>query len=165
MTYSTLQIAYIAGIVDGEGCIRIKKTTPDIGRVTPGYSASLVVKMVDREAVTLLKEFFGGCLYKEKPSVEKGNPLFCYGVSDNKALFAIKSILPYLLIKKDQARKVLVLGRLKKRSNKHRTKITGYRNFPNRFGTERMVPNLALSDEFVSWCEKLFQECKNLKRF
>lgn len=49
------ELAYAAGIVDGEGYIGVKKSKAYEcqGRSTPGYHALVSVKMVDRAALAL----------------------------------------------------------------------------------------------------------------
>jgi hypothetical protein len=154
-------IAYLAGIIDGEGYVGIKRTKAYKcqGRKTPGFSARIQVRMVDEEPIRLLAETLGGWYYPEKPHSRQGRPLFCWQLGHAKAEDALRMLLPYLRVKKRQARKLLTLRRLKKRSARHRTKILGYRNFPNKHGTPRSVPNLALSDEYVGWCQRLWNDC------
>lgn len=159
-------VAYLAGLVDGEGYIGIKKSKAYAcqGRVTPGYHARIQVRMVDEQAIQFLTETLGGTYYKEKPHATNGRPLFCYSASDVKAEHILWTLLPYLRVKRAVARKVLVLCRLKRRGSRHRTRITGYRNFANAYGTPRRVANLAFSAEYVNWCDALWQQCKQLNK-
>jgi len=158
-------LAYLAGLVDGEGCIRIKRTKAYKcqGRQTPGYHASISVRMVDEPSIAFLHETLGGWYYLEKHRA-KGRPMYCWQASDQKAATILRALLPYLRLKLDQAETVLALIDLKSESQKHRTKITGYRNFPNSHGTPRQVPNLALSEEYVARCDALYRKCREQKR-
>ena len=159
-------IAYIAGIIDGEGYIGIKKQKvyKCTKRQTPGYSERIQIRMVDEPAICFISESLGGWYYKEKPSAKNGKPLFCFQASDTSAVRIIKTVLPFLRIKKQSALTLLALRKLKGQSKKFRTKITGYRNFPNFHGVQRMVPNLAYSDEYIAQCETLWLRCKELNR-
>jgi hypothetical protein len=159
-------LAYLAGLIDGEGCIRIKKTKAYRcqNRQTPGYHASISVRMVDEASIAFLHETLGGWYYLEKWRHSEGRPLFCWQASDQVAGSVLRALLPYLRLKRQQAETVLELLELKTGSGKHRTKITGYRNFPNQHGTARTVPNLALSDEFVARCDALYLRCREQKR-
>lgn len=161
-----ITLAYLAGLVDGEGYIGIKKSKAYKcqGRVNPGYHERVQVRQVKSEAIELMANTFGGCFYKEKPGSKKSRPLYCYQASDKKAVTILKALIPYLRIKGTVAIKVLELRELKKESSKHRTKIVGHRNFPNKYGTPRKVPNLAYSDEYIAMCESLWLDCKRLNK-
>jgi len=157
-----LILAYLAGLIDGEGYVGIKRSRAYScqGRKTKSYHARIQVRMVDREGVVLLAETFGGHLFTEKPHCNNGRPLHCWSTSDRQAELALTALLPYLRVKRRQAKKVLVLRRLQGRSRRHRTKITGYRDFPNQYGTVRRVANKAFSDEYVAWCDRLWMDCR-----
>ena len=51
-------IAYIAGLIDGEGCIRIKtqKAEYRTDTQTTGYHACIQIKMVDEGAIKFVAE-------------------------------------------------------------------------------------------------------------
>ena len=162
---TSVELAYAAGIVDGEGYIGIKKSKAYAcqGRTTPGYHARIQVRMVDVAAITLLRDLFGGHLYAEKLNVLRvRRPLFCWSLSDKSAGDALRSLLPFLRIKATVARTVLELRALQADGQKHRTKITGYRNWPNKYGTPRQVVNRAFSDEYVARCESMWSRCRAL---
>ena len=156
-------IAYIAGIVDGEGYIGIKK---DKGykcqeRQTPGYHARIQIRMVDEQAIKFIAENLGGWYYKEKPQSDNGRMLYCYQSSDKSTESILKTLLPYLRVKKESAKTVLKLRTLQSNGKKYRTRITGYRKA---FGRTGMVANRAFSDEYVQMCETLYLRCKELNR-
>lgn len=156
-------IAYIAGVIDGEGYIGIKKAgTPRADRRTPGYIAMVQVKMVDEPAIRFLAETLGGWYYLQKPSARKGRPLYCWQVSHKAADTVLLAVLPYLRVKRQSAETVLQFRELQAQSTQHRTKVVGYRDFTNQHGTVRRVANKAFSDEYVAQCDALWQRCKNL---
>ncbi len=157
-------LAYVAGIVDGEGYIGIKKTRAYEcqGRKTPGYHARIQIRMVSEEAIRFVSETLGGWYYAEKPHCAQGRPLFTFQASDESAAGILRALLPFLRVKRENAETVLALRSLQADSVKHRTKVTGYRNFPNKAGTPRKVRNLALSDEYVAECDRLYLRCKEL---
>lgn len=109
-------LAYLAGVIDSDGCIRVKKSTYNMRVLgdakAPIYGGAVHVKQVQPQAVTLLKECFGGCLYLEKPSLLRGKPLFSWTIHSKKAVVVCGVLLPYLRIKKEQAKNVLLLGGL-----------------------------------------------------
>lgn len=158
-------IAYIAGILDGEGYIGVKKTQPYKvqGRVTPGYHARIGVKMVSEEAIRFISETLGCWYWQEKrPQPSNGRPMFVLQATDKKAEEILRIVLPYLRVKREMAETVLALRELQREGMKHRTKITGHKNFPNRFGTERIVAVKSFSDEYVARCDAFWARCKEL---
>lgn len=157
-----IDLAYIAGIVDGEGYVGIKKAKLRKDCKNPGYHARLQIRMVDEEAIQFIASTLGGWYYPEKPHAKNGKPLFCYQASDKKAGDILKVLLPYLRVKKGPALNVLELRNLQSQGSQHRTKITGTKNFPNKYGTAREVPCLSFSDEYISRCESLYLLAKEL---
>jgi len=107
--------AYLAGLLDGEGYIGIKKTNNRADCVNPQYHERIQIRMVDEPAIKLFKETFGGNYYREKASRSKlsKKPLYCYQASDKLASEIIKKLIPYLLIKNRQAKLILELRKSK----------------------------------------------------
>ena len=161
-----IDLAYIAGIVDGEGYIGIKKSKAYKcqGRVSPGYHARVQVRMVDEGAIRFLAHHLGGWYYKEHGNIPTRRLLFCYQASDLSASNILLKILPFLRIKNQQAKIVLKLRRLQKAGKNHRTKVTGTRTFSGMHGQKIRVRNLAFSDAYIARCEILYQKCKYLNR-
>lgn len=157
-------IAYCAGLVDGEGYIGIKRTKAYRcqGRSTPGYHARIGIKMVDDGAIKFFAETMGGWYWGEKSSLANGRPYFVYQATDAKAEGILRVLLPYLRVKRESAETVLMLRELQSESRAHRTKVVGEKAFPNKYGTVRMVPVKSLSDEYVGMCDALYERCKEL---
>lgn len=159
-------LAYIAGLVDGEGYIGIKKSRAYKcqKRVTPGYHARISIRMVDEAAIRFLAETLGGWYYRENAHVAKGRPLFCYQATDLRAESILRALLPYLRVKREVAETVLRLRALQANGRKHRTKVVGHRTLPHWSGAEVRVRTLAFSDEYVAACDALYEQCKALNR-
>src|SRR5271165_3388748 len=113
-------MAYLAGVIDSDGTIGIKRNTyamrvvGDCSAAT--YSERICVKQVSPEAIGLLKETFGGCYYKSAGQNAKSKPLHVWQITDKKAALAIKQLLPFLRIKSAQARNCIRLREFKDRS-------------------------------------------------
>jgi hypothetical protein len=151
-------LPYLAGIIDGEGYIGVKRSACHPGRVTPGHHARISVKMNEpAPAVRLLAEAFGG-----RCAPENGRAMLCWQVTDAAAERALTALLPYLLVKRAQAENVLALRVLQRESRQHRTKVIGHRNFPNSYGTPRRVENRTLSDEYIAACDQFWFRGKTL---
>lgn len=117
-------LAYLAGVIDSDGTIGVKRSTyhmRKIGDATQAiYSERVCLKQVEPHAVQLLKKYFGGSVYISKPSAKKGKNLFTWQVSDKRAFLFLKAVIPYLRIKKQQAKNCLELRKLKISSQKQR---------------------------------------------
>ena len=97
---------YVAGIIDGEGCLIISKS--DRGSYD-NYYGRIHVKNTDRRLMKWLVEHFGGNIHVHKPKSEKHSIAYSWYFSGNaksKEIFLL-AIMPYLIIKREQA-KVLV---------------------------------------------------------
>lgn len=109
--------AYLAGVIDSDGYIGIKRSTYAM-RVTKDakaavYSERICVKQVEPHAVRLLHSLFGGTLGITKPSAAKGRHLHYWQCTDMRAAVCLKSLLPFLRIKRAQAENALNLRTLK----------------------------------------------------
>ena len=101
-------LAYLAGIIDGEGYIGIKRTTRRDAR-SPIYHERIQVRMTDEAAIQFLAATLGGNYYREQPHANDGRPLYCWQASDALACRILERVMPYLIVKRDQAENVLRL--------------------------------------------------------
>ncbi len=158
---TNIELAYIAGLLDGEAYIGIKKVnTKYNGRVNPAYQERIQVRMVDENAIKFLADTLGGSYYKESPSVAKGRSLYCYQASNKKATIILSELLPYLKVKHSVAETVLQLRKLKDAPD---TVVVSVR-CKNRWGQVRDVPRRRHSDAHIGRCETLYLECKKKNR-
>lgn len=99
-------IAYLAGFVDGEGCIRVACNRGNVKRgCSPSYRLHIVVcqKEDNKRPLELLKETFGGWLGRS--SSRKGcKPMMSWVADGDIAAEALRFLLPYLNVKRDAAR-------------------------------------------------------------
>lgn len=107
-----LTLAYLAGIVDGEAYIGIKKTRRKDAR-SPIYHERIQVRMVDKQSIELLAKTFGGTCYFDRGQAGNRRALYCYQASDAKACRILRALLPYLRVKKKSALNVLRLRKSK----------------------------------------------------
>lgn len=159
-----IDLAYLGGLIDGEGYVGIKKAKAYRcqGRVTAAYHARIQVRMVDEGAIAFLAKTLGGWYYKEKPSCNEGRPLYCWQASDKNAEKCLKALFPYMRVKNRQAKLVLKLRELLAGGWKHRTKVTGTRQMPHHCGKIVNVRTFSYSDEFVKECDDLWNQCRLL---
>jgi len=90
-----MEIAYLAGLFDGEGCISIQQSKNVKGIFN--YCLKLIVHMNCKEIIDILQETFGGSVYIRK---DKSYAWECTGTEADETL---KLIVPYLIEKKKQA--------------------------------------------------------------
>ena len=138
-------LAYLAGIVDGEGTIRIARihsTAMRQQRQNPHHTAALLCKMTHKPTVDLLMCTFGGHVYKRE-RVPGRKQCWQWILSGNRAcLHPLLNLYPYLRIKKPQASLTLDLIA--------NSKTTG---FQRRQG----LPTMELQ-----WREDLYQSVRKL---
>jgi hypothetical protein len=117
-------LAYLAGAIDSDGTIGVKRSTyaqrvvKDSTQAT--YSERIALRQVTPEIVDLLKETFGGSVYITQPSAKNGRPLHSWSITDAAAFRCAKCLLPFLRVKKMQAQNLLALRALKGKSAKAR---------------------------------------------
>ena len=127
--------SYIAGIVDGEGCIGIWKREP----TSKSYALKLKVKMNDYHSIKYIQKNFGGNIYISSGFLRNGkkyNGFYSIEYASTKAAHILKLILPYLKVKKQQAQVAIKFNKLKQ---KHPT------------------------SKVLAQCHQLHKKCKKLK--
>ena len=94
-----LEVAYIAGLFDGEGCVSSKATQTNHGS---RQTVSIQVDMTTPAPLYLCQRIFGG---KVVPSQQRygWNTLYYWRLGSKKAEFFLRVIEPYLIIKKEEA--------------------------------------------------------------
>ena len=105
-------IAYMAGIIDGEGCIGIHRAGKKPNG-NPQYFLRVVIGMCNEYIPNLFRFYFGGQVIFCQPRKENWNPQWRWAVTYEQAAQCLKILLPYLRLKRDEA----ILG-LKFQSNK-----------------------------------------------
>ncbi len=111
--------AYLAGLIDGEGCISIRKTFQN-GK--DQFKPMIEVGMTDIEPMKLLQQTFGGSYW---PEIVRGMklPITKWRVTGSHIIPVLEPLLPYLLAKKRQAEIALTLARRIKRQGRPLPKI------------------------------------------
>jgi len=146
--------AYLAGLIDGEAYVGIKKHFSKKAK-SPLYHERIQVRMVDESSIKLLKETLGGSYYRENPRSVKGRPLYCYQASDRLAAEILGKLLPYLRVKKSVA---LVVIELRRNKEKHRT-------LRQKGGVRLGSPaGYTMNEEILAEREALYLRCKHLNQ-
>lgn len=149
-----VKLAYIAGLVDGDGCILIKRRMPSKANhlISPKYSVCFSLAMTDLEPVQLAARHFN-VEHLITPRARKAHykTIYQLDVEHGRAADILKALIPYLVGKREQAEKAIRLATLREVSRQHRTKSVGLKS-----------RGKGLSDEFVAECESLYQSLKKL---
>lgn len=93
----TTKLAYIAGFVDGEGCIRIKKSNQSGN----SYYLTFHVTNSDKEPLELIQDIFGGKVFFQEKA--KNKIIWQYYTTCNDAADILRTLSGFLIGKKEQA--------------------------------------------------------------
>ena len=102
-------LAYIAGIIDGEGCIMItERSRPPTRRCkTPSFIVSVAVSMTDKESVDFIGARFKGRIYQFK-AMERKYKYYRFSAScKNEVTALLVAIQPYIKVKSVQVKLAL----------------------------------------------------------
>ena len=139
-------LAYAAGIIDGEGCIRITTRQPRNNR---SFQHSLLVMVAQKDGSLMdwLYGVFGGVVYLKNKRTDGTDWIYERRVMENKAAEVLKQVLPFMTVKKRQAELAL----------QFQTHKTGAGNY----GDGRYKP---LSQHEIELRNRLAQEISELKK-
>jgi hypothetical protein len=100
------ELAWLAGFVDGEGCVRIARDKNKAGRSTPyTYYLSVQISQKDPTVLRRIKETWGGTMWCKNP--ERNGGVWNYHIKARKAQALLEAILPHLVLKREQAEMAL----------------------------------------------------------
>jgi len=112
---STLSIQYVAGFFDGEGCVNIYQTKKGVKKDRIGYQLTTSIFNSDKEVVEKLKKSLGGYIQIRKRNTDKWKDGYVWRLITNHASKFLKEILPFLIIKKEQAKVAIEFQELRQR--------------------------------------------------
>jgi hypothetical protein len=112
---SETQKAYIAGAIDGEGCVSFSRNTKK-RYITP----LVVIANTNLKWIQSFKiDTKVGSVSEHKTHLWKKNwkPVYNYRLSSEKARWILREVFPYLRLKREQAKVLLALPKAYKRTN------------------------------------------------
>ncbi len=117
-----MELAYIAGLFDGEGCVRIARRhrygkPGDARKRCEMYYLEVRMTNIDPRVIYPLKEKFGGAVHIQ-PVPNNQRPTFVWCASTQIALGFLLAIRPWLIAKADQADIAIEFQQAKKRHGK-----------------------------------------------
>ena len=105
--YSSDKVKILAGLVMGEGWIGMKKAKPCNRSISPIYSVAMTITNTNTKIISWLIENFGGNFTVNNHVSEKHKQAYCWQIQNRKLYPLLTEILPYLIIKDEQAKVVL----------------------------------------------------------
>lgn len=114
------ELAYTAGIIDGEGCISIDQVSTNQQRKVRHFQVSVVVNNTSEWLTLWLWATYGGNTIKPRQRNPKHKLLYGWRLNSQEAIEFLESILPYLYIKKLQAKLAIKFQENKKPHPNHR---------------------------------------------
>jgi hypothetical protein len=122
-----LDLAWLAGVIDSDGCITIDKNTWRVRTLgqCPTYQEMIALSQITPEGVHLAQKLFGGSVGIQKPRGISRHPMYRWQARNKIAIVAIRSLFPFLRIKRGQAEILLRLRRVKERGSQANTKPSG----------------------------------------
>lgn len=109
---SQADLAYAAGLIDGEGCITV--VAPGIrpnGR-SVGPRVRVIVYMTTPEVLVWLQRTFGGTFRPRKSRQPRQKPVYVWSIQGKRAGMMLEWLLPYFRVKTPQARVAIAFYRL-----------------------------------------------------
>lgn len=110
-------LAYTAGIIDGEGCIRLRRVLGK-GRKKPYFGVSVEVSNTNEWLTKWLQFNFGGGVFKKKPYKLNARDAWTWRVVTKEAATFLEAVLPYLKLKRPQAELALLFSKTRKAHDK-----------------------------------------------
>jgi len=140
-------LAYIAGIIDGEGTVGIYKKKPKNEYQSPGYRERVAISSSNLEVLNYINKFFPGVIAKNTRYSSKHSPMFRLEYHVLRAIPILEAVSKYMIIKKKQAEKVLAYRKAITPIDPKKSKS---------FGPQR------LSSKEIALRESYYQELKKL---
>ncbi len=113
--HADAQYAYLAGMVDGEGCFSLYRTKSSGGGGTIRayyWKAVLRVTNTEMSIMTWLVDTFGGCIGTHFNASQRTRPIHQWKASPNLMRTLLPGMLPFMVIKRRHAEITLEALRL-----------------------------------------------------
>lgn len=105
MTYTTSETerAYAAGLIDGEGCIRICHRFQKRTHVSEQFWMSVQVNATSSDMIDYLHSRWGGSKAELDSSQPNRRRIYRWVITSKQAAQFLEDIYPFLVVKKEQA--------------------------------------------------------------
>ena len=140
------EIAYAAGMFDGEGSVDIYNATPAKASKSPSFMLRVTIVQKDGQIMDWLHKHFDGYVALDNHG---GHYIYRWDIRSQKAKAFLLQILPYVLIKKAQVELAL---KFEQHKEQYLLSLKGHRGFRQ------------LSQEEITLRFKMKEDLKKLKR-
>ena len=97
--------AYIAGLIDGEGCITVlKRKLRKRGLEYTLYEPHVIIAMTDRGPLDFVRKIYPGMLTSHSPKNPEYRRQYRYAATRPSVKRMVRELEPYLINKKEQAK-------------------------------------------------------------
>lgn len=100
---SETDLAYAAGLIDGEGTISVSEYAVRADRRSPQFRWHVSVMLTDARPLVWLARTFGGTVHSYPPRKPGHQGVSYWRLSNRRAAVFCELLLPYLQIKREQA--------------------------------------------------------------
>jgi hypothetical protein len=146
MKIDNIDIAYAAGIFDGEGYVDIYSASLSKASKSPSFMLRVVISQKDGKIMNWLKDRFEGSVRCEK---RQDNYIYRWDIRSQAAQRFLTLIYPFIIIKKEQIQLAL---KFEERKGKYLSTLKGSQGFRK------------LSDEEIKWRIEMKENLKKLKK-
>ncbi|KKN34944.1 hypothetical protein LCGC14_0788850 [marine sediment metagenome] len=98
-----LKYAYLAGLIDGEGCIQIKRQKDSAKSFGFYFRLEVQITSTNEKLIAYLISNHDGYIYKQKSANPKHKTALHWRVGSTTAKKLLEKVFPYLIIKREQA--------------------------------------------------------------
>ena len=106
--WTVAELAYFAGIIDGEGCLSLTVGKRRANGLSLTRATQLYVGNTDPRVIQWIQSRFGGSVaLRPSPHPERHKPLWRWLCSGANIEPVLRAVLPYLIIKREQATLIL----------------------------------------------------------
>jgi hypothetical protein len=161
----SIQLAYLAGLIDGEGCIYIKKSEKDANKQQKyaSYTLSICINQTDKESIDYIKGIFGGNITIGKQYGLGYLPVMRWEVGHQRTFELCKDLIPFLRIKKKQAELAVRFYYYKQKCERIREFIRSKRIPVGKDTIGRTLYVRSFSSRQLDKLQWMFEEMKRLK--
>ena len=101
-------VAYLAGLIDGEGHISIFRRKPAFPYISARYSLRMEICMCSFKTINWIQEHFGGTIYKKRRTrtLDTGKlrkQSYAVSWSSREACVLLQNVKPFLITKSHEA--------------------------------------------------------------
>ncbi len=100
--WTEAELAYFAGIVDGEGCIQLRH-----GVRKHIFASILTITNTDPRLIEWIRSRFGGFVYAHGAAKGNRKPSYQWVSSRGEVVTVLQAILPFMIVKRSQAELLL----------------------------------------------------------